>query len=295
MGDCEVYQSAPLFLDALPQERKKNEEPTDMEVLYSRMFNAVSKELIKNGVSVDEVASMLKIDLNKEEFKHADGGRIQSVAGLILTLCCLGYMPFYYSKVLEMLVDEFAEECKPDLDDYKCNYLQPYLKGCVEYGPFKQDSLVHLYLEVDRKWDTLEKLDVHEVTKTLAAIVGVPEDKLVIECILEESKEDDESEAKSCFLGAIAEATGRFENCPPTNTNNRQAAMFQHKLQDEEKEKEADHISSDDESAPLPVSSNERKCYHNPCSLTCSKPLNFPPLLAEPKVRRVNKYVQLNF
>lgn len=158
-------------------------------IQHGRLLTAVNRQLKRNGVSVDDVASLLNIDLNNEEFNTDSDKKLQSAAGLITNLRLKGYMPLYYLEVLEMLIDEFAEECQADLDDYKCNYLQPYLKGCVENGPFKEDSLVHLYLEIDREWDTLEKLDVQEVTKKLAAIVEIPEDKLVIECTLHISDE----------------------------------------------------------------------------------------------------------
>lgn len=264
-----------------------------MRKQFGRLINAVNHQLQKNGVSVDDVATLLKIDLNSNEFKLG-GKKIQNIADLILKLRLMGYMQFYYLVFLEKLVEKFAEVCKQDLDAYKHNHLRPYLLKCIEGDHVMKDGLVRLHLKVDREQDTMpKKWKEKEITKKLAAMVGVPEDKLVIDCTLEEPKESVESsfesDAKSSFPGA-KEAIGRLENCPPTNKSERRTSVLQRAFQDEEKEKEAQLVSNDidvKKSAPLPISSNAKKCYRDPCSLMCSKPLDFPPWLAEPKVSRV--------
>ena len=160
--------------------------------VYGDLIRKVVAQLQKNGVSFEDTESLvvprLKIDLNSPEFLQ-NGARLNNIADFVYHLRTKGYMPFYSLTMLEIIVNTFAEQCRPPLDEYKTKSLMPFLKKGLPdieeecFGHGNAGDQVELSIKIDRKWDTTCMLDMLELTKEVAAIINVPHEQIVIKTI----------------------------------------------------------------------------------------------------------------
>ena len=161
-----------------------------MRVHFGRLVSSVENQLDRNGVSLDDIVSELEINLNSPEYED-DGKRLADIYSFFSFVTTAGYMPFYSLYMLESIVDKFAQECHPLLDEYKVKHLRPFLLKClpdIEEECFDHMDIagqVELIIKIDRDWDTTRMLDMLELTKSVAAIVDIRHEQLVIETIRE--------------------------------------------------------------------------------------------------------------
>lgn len=128
-------------------------------------------------VSIQNIIRLLGIGLGDAS--------ISSISNLFTHLRLKGYLPFYHLVLLEKIINEFAEECRPALEEYKSKCLKPYLDKCwLESdggSAHTAKQKMHLRIPVDRQWDTMCIFDEKSVCESLAEMYNLPNDKMRVE------------------------------------------------------------------------------------------------------------------